>query len=271
MKKVLKKFLLIRRIKDGLFATRYFNQKYFQILRWMIYSKEDTNFTYDLTKQNLDELYKLLESIFEVNYSKIKDYSKELLNNSTIKDYLKNKIEASDFKNFADNEIKFSRRIGWYIIARIIKPKTIIETGVDKGMGSVILSEALIKNEKEGFKGKYFGTDINPEAGYLFDDIFRKKGKIIYGDSIETLKKFDEPIDLFINDSDHSAKYEANEYKTVINKLSKNSVILGDNSHSADELLKFSIEHGRNFVLFRERPKNHWYPGAGIGISFMKK
>ena len=138
-------------------------------------------------------------------------------------------------------------------------------------MGSVILSEALIKNEKEGFKGKYFGTDINPEAGYLFDDIFRKKGKIIYGDSIETLKKFDEPIDLFINDSDHSAKYEANEYKTVINKLSKNSVILGDNSHSADELLKFSIEHGRNFVLFRERPKNHWYPGAGIGISFMKK
>ena len=122
MKKFLKKFLLIRRIKDGLFATSYFNQKYFQIFRWMIYSKEDTNFTYDLTKQNLDELYKLLESIFEVNYSKIKDYSEELLNNSIIKDYLKNKIEASDFKNFADNEIKFSRRLGWYIIARIIKP-----------------------------------------------------------------------------------------------------------------------------------------------------
>ena len=271
MKKFLKKFFLIRRIKDGLSATRYFNKKYFQILRWMIYSKEDTNFTYDLTKQNLDELYKLLESIFEINYSKIKDYSEELLNNSIIKDYLKNKTETSDFKNFADNEIKFSRRIGWYIIARINKPKLIIETGVDKGMGSVILSEALIKNEKEGFNGKYYGTDINPEAGYLFDDIYRKKGKIIYGDSIESLKKIDEPVDLFINDSDHSAEYEADEYKTIITKLSKNSVILGDNSHSTDELLKFSIEHGRNFVLFRERPKNHWYPGAGIGISFIKK
>ena len=91
MKKFLKNFLIIRRIKDGLFATRYFNQKYFQILKWMFCSKEDTNYTYDLTKQNLDEL------------------------------------------------------------------------------------------------------------------------------------------------------------------------------------LKFSIEHGRNFVLFRERPKDHWYPGAGIGISFMKK
>ena len=201
----------------------------------------------------------------------MKKFLKKILLIRRIKDYLKNKIEASDFKNFADNEIKFSRRLGWYIIARIIKPQTIIETGVDKGMGAVILSEALIKNEKEGFKGKYYGTDINPEAGYLFDDIYRKKGKIIYGDSIESLKKIDEPIDLFINDSDHSAKYEADEYKTIINKLSKNSVILGDNSHSTDELLKFSIEHGRNFVFFRERPKDHWYPGAGIGISFMKK
>ena len=271
MKKLIKNFKIIRRLYDAYIASRYFNNKYFKIITWMFNSNEGTNYTYDLEEKNLDELYKLLENIFEINYSKIKGYSEELINNSKIKDYLKNKIETSNFKNFADTEIKYSRRIGWYIIARIIKPKLIIETGVDKGMGSVILSEALIKNEQEGFKGKYFGTDINPKAGYLFDDIYRKNGKIIYGDSIESLKKIDEPIDLFINDSDHSAEYEADEYKTIISKLSKNSVILGDNSHSTDELLKFSIEHGRNFVLFRERPKNHWYPGAGIGISFMKK
>jgi hypothetical protein len=148
----------------------------------MLNSNEDTNYTYDLEEKNLDELYKLLEHIFDVDFIKIKGYSEELLQNDDLKTYLIKKIESSNFKNFADTEIKYSRRIGWYIIARIIKPKLIIETGVDKGMGSVILSEALIKNEKEGFKGKYYGTDINPEAGYLFDGIFRKKGKIIYGD-----------------------------------------------------------------------------------------
>ena len=271
MKEILKNIKLLRRLYDAYIATRYFNHKYFEIIRWMFNSNENTNYTYELYEQNLNELYKLLEHIFDVDLIKIKGYSEELLKNDPLKEYLKSKIELSTFKNFADTEIKFSRRIGWYIIARIIKPQTIIETGVDKGMGSVILSEALIKNEQEGFKGQYFGTDINPEAGYLFDDVYRKKGKIIYGDSIESLKKINEPIDLFINDSDHSAKYEADEYKTIINKLSKNSVILGDNSHSTDELLKFSIEHGRNFILFRERPKDHWYPGAGIGISFVKK
>jgi hypothetical protein len=271
MKKLIKNFKIIRRLYDAYIASRYFNIKYVKIIKWMLNSNEDTNYTYDLEEKNLDELYKLLEHIFDVDFIKIKGYSEELLQNDDLKTYLIKKIESSNFKNFADTEIKYSRRIGWYIIARIIKPKLIIETGVDKGMGSVILSEALIKNEKEGFKGKYYGTDINPEAGYLFDGIFRKKGKIIYGDSIESLKNINESIDLFINDSDHSAKYEADEYKTIISKLSKNSVILGDNSHSTDELLKFSIEHGRNFVLFRERPKNHWYPGGGIGISFMKK
>ena len=268
MKKFLKKILIIRRIKDGLYATKYFNKKYFEIFRWVINSKEDTNYTYDLTHQNLDELYKLLESIFNINYTLVKKYSNELLSNEKLKAYLSKKIRSSNFKKFADKEIKFSRRIGWYIIARIIKPKLIIETGVDKGMGSVILAEAIIKNKLEGYEGEYLGTDINPEAGYLFDDIYSENGKILYGDSIESLKTIDKQIDLFINDSDHSATYEGREYKTILNKLSANSVILGDNSHSTDELLKFSIKQNRKFVLFRERPKNHWYPGAGIGISF---
>ena len=77
-------------------------------------------------------------------------------------------------------------------------------------------------------------------------------------------------IDLFINDSDHSASYEYREYQSIKNKLSPKALILGDNSHVTDELLKFSIENDRNFVLFREEPKDHWYPGAGIGISFPK-
>ena len=266
----LKKILILRRIKDGLFATRYFNKKYLQIIKWMFTSKEDTNFTYDLEDKNLNELYKLLESVFDKNFEEIKKYSEELLNNSEIKTYLLNKIKSSDFKNFADSQIMFSRRIGWYIIARILKPKIIVETGVDKGLGSVILAEALIKNKSEGFLGKYYGTDINLNAGYLFDAKYSEMGEILYGDSIDSLSNLNEDIDLFINDSDHSAEYERNEYLTIKNKLNANSIILGDNSHSTDELLNFSIINKRNFVLFNEKPKDHWYPGGGIGISYVK-
>ena len=81
MKKFLKKILIIRRIKDRLYAT-----KYFEIIRWVINSKEDTNYTFDLTDQNLHELNKLLESIFNINYSQVEKHSDELLNFSIQQD-----------------------------------------------------------------------------------------------------------------------------------------------------------------------------------------
>ena len=46
------------------------------------------------------------------------------------------------------------------------------------------------------------------------------------------------------------------------------ALIIGDNSHESDSLSRFASETGRCFVFFRETPKNHWYPGAGIGFAF---
>jgi hypothetical protein len=144
-----------------------------------------------------------------------------------------------------------------------------VETGVDKGLGSVTLCEAILKNRAEGYPGRYFGTDINPEAGYLLDGIYREAGEILYGDSIESLVKLEGKIDLFINDSDHSSTYEYKEYLAILPKLANHSIILGDNSHVTDSLLRFSVEQNRKYLFFKEEPLNHWYPGGGIGISFL--
>ena len=98
--------------------------------------------------------------------------------------------------------------------------------------------------------------------------MYKETGEFLYGDSIESLSDFKENIDLFINDSDHSADYEYREYETVKPLLSDSSIILGDNSHCTSKLADFSNETGRLFIFFQESPANHWYPGAGIGISF---
>jgi hypothetical protein len=143
-----------------------------------------------------------------------------------------------------------------------------VETGVDKGLGSVMICAALLRNDKEGYPGTYIGTDINPEAGWLLRPPYSAVGRLAYGDSIETLKRLEKPIDLFINDSDHSAEYEYREYQTIADGLSPAAVILGDNSHATDSLCRFSLEKGRQFLFFREEPQAHWYPGGGIGISF---
>lgn len=268
LKRVVKNSKVLNFFPRVLYASSYYNQRYLQILKWGITSNEDTNFTFPLTEKNLKVLAQTIAIITDKPYEAIYAYIQEILNDQEFKSFIIDKIKSSDYKSVADERTDLHKRVGWYAFARVLKPKVIVETGIDKGLGAVTLCAALLRNKEEGYEGKYYGTDINRKAGYLLDGKYKSSGEILYGDSIASLKALDEQIDLFVNDSDHSAEYEYNEYKTILSKLSPNAVILGDNSHVTDKLLNFSIENGRKYLFFSEEPLNHWYPGGGIGISF---
>ena len=90
-----------------------------------------------------------------------------------------------------------------------------IETGVDKGLGSVVVCAALLRNRAEGAPGNYLGTDIRPEAGALLTGPYAEVGRILYGDSIGSLETVTGPIDLFINDSDLSSSGEPGSTRSI--------------------------------------------------------
>lgn len=252
-------------------AMSYYNFRYRQIFKWTFNSKEDVNFTYDLTEGNILYLAQTLAVVTGEESDRIIGYIHELRNNAPLREHIINETMKSSSRKVADPRADYGKRLGWYAMTRIIKPKVLIETGVDKGLGAVVLCAALLENRKEGFEGRYYGTDINTTAGFLLKGAYAEIGKILYGDSIETLSGFNEKIDLFINDSDHSAEYEYREYLTIKDKMAEKGVILGDNAHANNKLALFSNQNNRNFLFFKEEPRDHWYPGGGIGISFTKK
>ncbi len=170
----------------------------------------------------------------------------------------------------ADQEARYGRRLGWYAIVRAQKPAIVIETGVDKGLGTCLIASALLRNAAEGHPGRIYGLDLNPESGYLLGGQYANFGEVVVGDAVESLRKFEKNIDCFINDSDHSATYERAEYETICDKLSSKAILIGDNAHCSEELRNFALKTNRNFLFFREEPKDHWYPGAGIGVAFPK-
>jgi predicted O-methyltransferase YrrM len=259
--------LMIYRAK---IAFRYFSSSIINVLQWLFKSNETTNFTYDLEDGNKKYLAYLISEVTQISNDDAQKYMQEILENNQLKGHIKSAISASSYSFMADEEVKYARRIGWYVFVRATKPKVVVETGVDKGLGSCVLTSALMKNKEEGYEGKYYGTDINPKAGYLLSGEYSNYGKILYGDSIQSIISLDEEVDLFINDSDHSADYEAEEYKAITSKLTDKAIILGDNSHANEKLLDYSILNNRKYVLFEEKPLNHWYPGAGIGISYRR-
>ena len=248
-------------------AAGYYTPKLRQILVWLYKSREEGNYTFAITELNQTYLAHMLSIVSGCPYDRVLLYLREPLKDRELRRHVVEYSCRKPYRYYSDARCEFGRRIGWYALARLMKPKIIVETGVDKGLGAVLLCSALLRNQQEGFPGQYYGTDIDPHAGYLLAPPYDSVGRILYGDSIESLKRLD-AIDLFIHDSDYSSNYERFEYQLIASKLTRRGVILGNKAHSSGELAYFSENNGRQFLFFREEPKDHWYPGAGIGISF---
>lgn len=235
-------------------------------LAWTWRRTENSNFYYDLTDKNILELANFVSIVCKIDVSQAESYIKEVRSDQEISSHLRTTL-AED-RSMKDSNLLLGRRLGWYAMVRAMKPKLVVETGVHQGVGAVTIITALRRNSEEGFPGRYLGTDIDPEAGVLLNEEFLKHGELLYGDSIDSLKRIEDKIDIFINDSDHSEIYEAREYEVIHSRLRAGALILGDNSHVTDALLKYSISKQRKFLFFKEEPKAHWYPGGGIGVSF---
>jgi hypothetical protein len=243
----------------------YFSADLSRMAKWIFRDSEDSNFYYDLEPKNEQYLIQLISNITDVPSPQVEIYLDEIKGNVSLRNRIEKSLIASGYPQ--NIQVRFGRRIGWYVLIRILKPKIIVETGIDHGIGLSVICEALQRNRMEGNVGQYFGTDINPLAGKLTSPEYQDFSTILYGDSIKSLETLDETIDFFINDSDHSENYEMKEYEEIQEKLSRNAIILGDNSHVTDKLSIFSKLNNRQFYFFKEEPLNHWYPGAGIGIS----
>ena len=231
-------------------------------LSWLFGSKEFANFTYDLTPKNKSYLAWFIANICGTTEQEISEYFDELESNSELRDYIQSRLKMHHRGNEIDNQAFYGRRIGWYAMVRVLKPTVIVETGTEKGLGSIVLAEALLKNGN----GHLFTIDIEPTAGLMIGDRYTEVISQIIGDSLQSLTTI-ERVDLFIHDSDHSAEHEAREFEIIETKLSKQGVVLSDNSHVTNELAKWSTRFGKRFFYFAEEPLHHWYPGAGIGIA----
>ncbi len=254
--------------KRLIYALSYYVPKLRKIVAWGFQSREETNYTYDLSDDSLLYLAHTISVVTGADLGTVKGYVAEARGDDQLQKTVIGAVQGSRYRFVSDARCEFGRRLGWYAFVRILKPRVVIETGIDKGHGAILLCAALLRNRAEGAAGRYYGTDINPEAGWLLRPPYSEVGTILYGDSIQSLLDFPDKIDLFINDSDHSADYEYREYRSVADKLSEDAVVLGDNSHVTPMLAKFAAERGMDFLHFREVPRDHWYPGCGIGIAF---
>jgi predicted O-methyltransferase YrrM len=230
--------------------------------RWLVTSRENTNYTYDLTPRNREHLAWFVANVAGIDVAEARGYLTEIETDAALAEHVATATRESPRRWLADSKARFGRRVGWYALVRALKPAVVVETGTDKGLGTLVLAAAIMRNGT----GRLTTIDINPASGYLITGDYATVTERIIGDGVATLATLSD-IDFFIHDSDHSSEYEAREFEAITTHLSKKGLVLSDNSHSSDSLPKWAEKNRRHFTFFDERPERHWYDGAGIGAS----
>jgi len=245
------------------YAARFDARVLAQSSRWLIRSREYTNYTFHLAPLNLEHLAWWVADVAGVHVSDARKYIAEAENDGQLKGHVRTATLMSSRRGLADTEVRLHKRLGWYALVRALRPMHVVETGTDKGLGAVVLAAALLRNGE----GRLTTIDVNPNAGYLIQREYATVTTLTIADSLQAIPKLPRPVDFFLHDSCHTRAHESAEYETAAPLLSDRAVILSDNAHGTDALPAWAEATGRRFSYFQERPIDHWYPGGGIGLA----
>ncbi|MDG4820625.1 class I SAM-dependent methyltransferase [Asanoa sp. WMMD1127] len=238
-------------------------------VRWLFTSREHHNYTYELTKLSREHLAWFVSITCAVPVATVRGYFAEIDGDQALRGHIESATATSARRGLADKQVRYARRIGWYAIVRAKRPTHIVETGVDKGLGTCVLAAALLRNTAEGAPGRVTSLDINPEAGYLARTApWSEVVDLVIGDSIESIGALDRKVDMFLHDSDHSVAHERREFEAVEAKLAPGGLLLTDNVTVTNVLAEHAERTGRRFLAYRETPSRHWFPGDGIGLAW---
>lgn len=230
-------------------------------LRYLLRDREFTNLTYEI--DNEDELVEFLARCLDRPQEEIARFVAEPAADDELLRGLRMSLRQRSDRN---DEPRFGRRLGWYALVRALQPQVVVETGVHDGLGSALLLRALDRNGS----GKLIGFDLGVESGWLVPSALRSRYELILGDVRDTLPRrlAAGDVDLFIHDSLHTYEHERFELEAVLAASGDRvAALVSDNAHATSALEDVCREHELRYALFLERPRDHFYPGAGLGLG----
>jgi predicted O-methyltransferase YrrM len=131
-----------------------------------------------------------------------------------------------------------------YLLARLRRPATILETGVANGYSSFVWLSALRRNGA----GRLHSVDVRQDAGPLVDDELRRRWERHVLDAARLERHFAAlvskvgPIDLFFHGAGHGYLAQRFEYESAWSAMTPGGLLVSDD-----------VQESRAFVEFAER------------------
>jgi hypothetical protein len=232
---------------------------------WLVRGRETHNFTYDLEDRNLDQLCWFVAAITGDEVGQVRAWTQELEKDEDLIAGLTARLATNPFRSINATEPHWGRRVGWYALVRALEPEHVVETGTHMGLGSSIIAAALLRNGH----GRLTTIDVDADAGYLITEPWASVIDRRIGSSVDELASLRD-VGIFLHDSLHTYEYETSELAAVGPNLRPDAVALSDNAHDSSALSDWAERTGRHYLFFKEQPRNHWWPGDGIGAAWAR-
>lgn len=230
---------------------------------WLLRGRETTNFTYDLEDRNRDQLCWFVAAITGAEIGQVRAWTEELDKDQDLIDELTRRLSANPFRSINATEPHWARRSGWYALVRATEPEHVVETGTHLGLGSCVIAAALLRNGH----GRLTTIDVDADAGYLITEPWASVIDRRIRNSVDELASLRD-VGMFLHDSLHTYEYETSELAAVGPNLRPDALVLSDNAHDSSALSDWAERTGRRYLFFKEQPRNHWWPGDGIGAAW---
>jgi hypothetical protein len=234
------------------------------LARYVLLDPELGDFSYNL--DNEDELADFLAAVLHLDRTQIAGYIAEVHSDPTLTSELSARIRwRTDVKSPA----RVSARVLWYAVARALKPRLVVETGIKHGYGAIVLLSALERNAREGSPGRLISFDSDPFSGWVVPERLRGNWQPVFASTFDVLDATlaGEEVDLFVCDTPPEYEIESFELRCAFTHAAPRAALISAGGDRTPALPELVDELGGEYHYFKERPRHPVYPGAGVGLA----
>jgi Methyltransferase domain len=245
-------------------AVRRSGHRIRQHWRFVLASPEPDNYTYEIA--NEAELAAWAAGVARCDDAAARTLVEEPSRDAELADRLRS--ATAHHWLWTKQSPPFGKRLGWYALARALRPRRVIEIGAHDGLGSMLLLRALELNERDGFPGTLVSFDVNPAAGWLVREhpLWQLRIQSSHEGLPDVLSP-DVPVDMLVYDGWHTFEAEYADLRMAADHLSSDGVLISDDAQVTRALAHLSEELGFVYSEFQEVPVDHFYPGAMLGAG----
>jgi hypothetical protein len=237
-------------------------------LAYVLWDPELESHTYDV--DNLDELADFLAAELGADRDRVLAYLREPETDPVFNEEWRRRMR---FRFDVKHRAQLANRLIWWGIVRTLRPRLVVECGIFNGVGSLVLLRALERNRAEGSPGELVSIDSDPTMGWAVPPALQERWTTVEGFTSDVLEPAIEgrEVGMLIHDTPHTYENQALEFSAALRHPAERLVLIDSSGGQTPALEEICEREGGRYRYFRERPKDHFYPGNGSGIGIFDR